>query len=186
VAVVERSGVDTLRVNVGCGDYPLPGWLNIDADDQSGADVHWRVPPLPLEDNSVSEIYAGHFLEHLERPDAADFLDECWRALVSGGTLGIMVPDTREVMRRYVMSEPAPMEWPQGHHRDLRDLDALCEAIVFSTMQPSRHQWAYDQFTLTRALKAAGFINVVEFDRFSDPRVAVGAWYQFGLEAIRP
>jgi predicted SAM-dependent methyltransferase len=179
--------LQTIRLNIGSGDLPMrmAGWLNVDEQPYAGVDRVLRVPPLPWEDESVTEIYAGHFLEHLERPEAADFLDECWRALVPGGRLGIMVPDTREVMRRYVFNEPAPMEFPAGSHRDLRDLDALCACIVFSTVQPSRHQWAYDRFTLTRVLRGAGFTDIREFDRFHDPRVAVGAWYQIGLEGIK-
>jgi predicted SAM-dependent methyltransferase len=180
--------VDTLRLNIGCGDFPMrmPGWINVDEEPYSDVDLVLRVPPLPWEDASISEIYAGHFLEHLDRAEAADFLDECWRVLVPGGRLGIMVPDTREIMRRYLFDEPAPMEWPQGHQRDLRDLDEMCAAILFSTMQVSHHQWAYDEHTLTRALRSAGFENIHECDRFRDPRVAVGAWYQILLEGQKP
>jgi predicted SAM-dependent methyltransferase len=118
--------------------------------------------------------------------DAADFLDECWRVLEPGGLLGIVVPDTREIMRRYVMDDPAPLEWPSGHHRDLRDLDELCTAVIYSTMQPSHHQWAYDSFTLSRALLGAGFAIIGEIDRFTDSRIPVPAWYQCGVSAIKP
>lgn len=178
--------VDTIRLNIGCGDYRLAGWINIDAADDSAADLKFSVPPLPWNDASVAEIYAGHFLEHLSRVEAAIFLDECWRVLVPGGKLGILVPDMREIMRRYVNNEPAPMEFPAGAHRDLRDLDDACEVVIFSTAQPSVHHWAYDDVTLARALRLAGFVVVGEFDRFRDPRVGVGAWYQIGLDAIKP
>jgi len=180
--------VGTVRLNIGSGDLPMrqPGWINVDETQYPGVDLVLRVPPLPWDSETVSEIYAGHFLEHLERKDAADFLDECWRVLQPGGKLAILVPDTREVMRRYIMDEPAPAEFPAGVHRDLRDLDELCDMILFSTAQRSHHQWAYDTFTLSRALSSAGFHIVGEFDRFADPRVAVGAWYQIGLEAIKP
>ena len=179
---------ETLRLNVGCGGFPLRGWINIDADPQSAAQDQYRmrVPPLPFADRSVAEVYAGHFFEHLNRRDAGDFLDECYRVLVPGGRLGLMVPDMREVMRRYVLAEPAPAEYPQGTYRDLRDLDELCDFLIFSTAQPSRHQWAYDGYTLSRALQRAGFQVIGEFDRFHDPRVAVGAWYQIGIDAVRP
>lgn len=179
---------ETIRLNIGSGDLPmrLPGWVNIDESPQSGVDMVLRVPPLPWPDRSVSEIFAGHFLEHLERTEAAHFLDECWRVLLPGGWLGVVVPDMREVARRYVLDEPAPMEWPQGHHRDLRDLDDMCAVIIFSTEQRSHHRWAYDKFTLSRALTSAGFEILGEMDRLGDPRIAVGAWYQVGLHARKP
>jgi len=179
--------IGTVRLNIGSGDLPMrmTGWVNVDETAYPGVDLVLRVPPLPWESDTVTEIYAGHFLEHLTRDEAHEFLRECYRVLRPGGQIGIMVPDTREVMRRYIVDEPAPMQWPAGHYRDLRNLDELCEAIIFSTMQPSHHQWAYDTFTLTHALEHAGFMVLGEFDRFTDPRVAVGAWYQFGMDAIK-
>lgn len=176
-----------LRINCGAGNYQLPtsqGWVNI--DERAPADLVLHIPPLPFADGAADEIYAGHFFEHLEPIEATEFLDECWRVLCPGGRLGLMVPDTREVMRRYVLDEPAPAEFPAGYHRDLRDLDDCCAMVVFSTAQDSRHQWAYDEFTLGRTLERAGFVVDGEFDRFRDPRVGVGAWYQLGLDAHKP
>jgi predicted SAM-dependent methyltransferase len=178
--------VATLRVNVGCGDFPLAGWLNIDEAEDSAADMVRRVPPLPFDDNDVTELYAGHFFEHLTPEDANAFLDEAMRVLAPGGRLGLMVPDTREVMRRYVLDEPAPMEYPTGVWHDFRDLDEMCRVVIFSTVQRSRHQWVYDKFTLTRKLTEHGFVVDGEFDRHNDRRVAIGAWYQFGLDAHKP
>ena len=182
------AAAGTLRLNIGCGFWPLPGWINIDESVESVAQGKWRthVPPLPFDRDSVTEIYAGHFIEHLTRIEAAEFLDEAYRVLLPGGRLGLMVPDMREILRRYVMDEPAPIEYPPGHFRDLRDLDELYEAVIYSTMQVSQHRWGYDQLTLSRALTGAGFQVLGEFDRWHDPRVAVGAWYQFGLDAVKP
>ena len=175
-----------VRVNCGCGEFPLPGWINIDELGGRGVDVAKHVPPLPFGDESVDEVYAGHFLEHLHQGEACAFLLEAKRVLRPGGRLGLMVPDMREVMRRYVVDEPAPMEFPAGVHRDLRDLDELCAAVIFSTEQESHHQWAYDATTLTRLLVRHDFVVDGEFDRWSDPRVPVGAWYQVGVDAHKP
>jgi len=164
----------------------MPGWVNVDEAEYAGVDLVLRVPPLPWSSDSVSDIYAGHFLEHLDREVAGVFLRECYRVLQPGGRLGILVPDMAECFRRYVSGESATAEFPAGHHRDLRDLDELNEMIIFSTAQPSHHQWSYDVVTLRRALERAGLQVLGEFDRFRDPRVAVGAWYQFGLDAIKP
>jgi len=180
--------IGTVRLNIGSGDLPMrmPGWVNIDETQYVGVDLVLRVPPLPWADDSVSEIYAGHFLEHLEREEAHVFLGECFRVLQPLGRLGVLVPDMAECFRRYVADEPAPAEFPAGRRRDLRDLDELNEMIIFSTSQPSHHRWSYDLATLSRALERVGFVVIGEFDRFRDPRVAVGAWYQLGLDAIKP
>jgi predicted SAM-dependent methyltransferase len=176
------------RLNIGCGEYRLSnahGWVNLDEAQESQADLKFHVPPLPWPDNTLGEIYAGHFLEHLSQLDGRHFLAECYRVLVPGGQLGIVVPDTREVARRYLLGEPAPFQWPDGWH-DLRDLDELCWAVLFSTLQPSQHQWAYDLTTLRRALERAGFEVLDEIDRYADPRLSTPQWYQCGLDARKP
>ncbi len=182
------ASVGMLRLNIGSGDLPMrmTGWINIDESPLSGVDIVKRVPPIPAEDESVAEIYAGHFFEHLDFGTGAIFLEECYRVLVPGGRVGILVPDMAECFRRYVADEPAPMQFPAGTYRDLRDLDHLNAAIIFSTAQVSHHRWSYDLVTLRRALERAGFEVGAEIDRFRDPRVAVGAWYQCGLDAFKP
>lgn len=175
------------RINVGCGAFPLPYYTNIDADPRiSHADIYATVPPLAYEDGSLEEIYAGHFLEHLERPKAAEFLAECFRCLEPGGVLGIMVPDTREIMRRYLEGphdyvQASPVDW-----FNVGDLDDLCHWVIFSTFQASPHRWAYDRDTLARAITRAGFEITGEINRWRDRRVAFPAWYQIAVEAKKP
>lgn len=177
-----------LRLNIGCGRYRIPDWVNIDESEESLADEFDTVPPLRFSDDSVEEIYAGHFLEHLDKEsgEAAAFLQECRRVLVPGGKLGILVPDTHEVVKRYL--DPAAMgrvEFPIGVHNDVHDLDTVCRLFLYSTVQDSGHLWSYDRFTLTRLLVGNGFRVVADINRWMDPRVAVGAWYQFGLDAVK-
>lgn len=178
-----------VRLNLGCGDFPLDGdgWINVDASRHVPADLYLDVvrDSLPFDDDTVEEVYAGHLLEHVARPDVPRFLGEVRRVLRPGGRFGVVVPDTREVLRRYVLGEPAPVEWPQGHHRDLRDLDEACAMLIFSDEQESPHRWAYDRTTLRRVLERHGFTVTGEIAP-RDPRIPVPAWYQFGLDAEKP
>lgn len=174
------------RVNVGAGRFPLLYWVNIDADPACPADIHATVPPLPFADASLDDIYAGHFLEHLTRPDAGLFLSECVRCLVPGGRLGILVPDTREIMRRYLDGSPDEIEYPAGVWSRACDLDDVCALFLYSTAQASQHRWSWDRSTLARAMRDAGLAIQGEINRFHDPRVATGAWYQVGIDAIKP
>jgi len=174
-----------LKLNLGCGDYPLTGFVNVDATAIRGVDAVISVPPLPWPDKSADEIYCGHFLEHLSFAQAGELLSECFRVLQPGGKIGVVVPDFHEVARRYLMEADAPFEW-QYHVHDLTDLDELNHFILFSTCQPSHHLWAYDLSTLGRALERVGFEVTGEIDRFSDPRLSTPRWYQCGLEARKP
>jgi predicted SAM-dependent methyltransferase len=178
-----------VKLNLGAGPDRKPGWVNVD----NGVDDHIWGKPLTgehveadcfdylasLADGTVDEIYAGHFLEHFEydlhewaASEAHGLLAECCRVLKPGGLIGIVVPDIREVMR--------------GYFTDGRDLDDICAGFLYSTIQPSKHKWSWDASTLRRALERAGFDVVDEIDRYADPRLAAGAWFQMGLDAVKP
>jgi predicted SAM-dependent methyltransferase len=150
------------------------------------ADACATVPPLPYPDGSLDEIYAGHVLEHLT-PAAADLLLlECRRCLVPGGTMGIVVPDTREIMTRWLAGTADTVEYPADVIRPIADLDEVCALFLYSTVQESLHQWSYDLTTLRRRIERAGFLVTCEIDRWNDPRIPVGAWYQCGWDAVAP
>jgi SAM-dependent methyltransferase len=59
-----------VRLNLGCGRSPLSGWLNVDAVALPGVNlvVDLEKATLPLPDDSVAEIVASHFLEHIREP----------------------------------------------------------------------------------------------------------------------
>jgi predicted SAM-dependent methyltransferase len=177
------------RLNVGCGDHPLEGWTNLDAGPEfcaHGADIYATVPPLPFDDESLDEIFAGHFLEHLKPEDAITFLTECRRVLVTGGTLGIVVPDTREIMRRWIAGAIDEVEFPRGTFWKIADLDHVCSLFLYSTVQNSHHLWSYDKETLKRRFEATGFQVIKEINRYSDPRLGTSQWYQCGWDAVKP
>lgn len=82
------------RINVGCGEFPAPGWLNLDAW-HDAADLRWNaVDGLP-ELERVDRIYAGHVLEHLPRGEVSAVLVR-WRehpGVHAGTVLAVVGPD---------------------------------------------------------------------------------------------
>ena len=174
-----------MRLNLGSGAYRLAGYENWDEDPETPADRHYHVPPIPLADGSVEEVYMGHLLEHFEPEEADGLLSECRRVLVPGGRLGVVVPDTRAVLARYLEQRHEVAEWPQGVYRNLDDLDEVCALFLYSTVQRSRHRWAYDGATLRRALVRNGFLLTGEI-RPDDPRKSVHSWWDMGVDAVKP
>jgi len=89
----EQRGTERLRrLNLGCGRYPLAGYINIDIDPASAADLRFDLSsfPYPLEPEKYDRIVASHVLEHL--PDAFGAMREWARLLSPAGTLIVRVP----------------------------------------------------------------------------------------------
>lgn len=82
----------TLRLNLGCGQHPLPGYVNVDVVAGPGVDLVQDLDavPWPWADNSVDEIVASNVLEHVIRFDVV--WGEVHRILRSGGRIRIKVP----------------------------------------------------------------------------------------------
>ena len=183
---VELTRTAHKRLNVGCGVYPLNFFINLDADPNVPAQIHELVPPIPFEDNSLEYVWACHFLEHLPKPLADEFMAEAFRVLEPGGRLGIVVPDTREIMTRWLEGSIDAVEYPCHEWHNVNDLDEICHLFLYSDAQDSQHQWSYDKATLARMFDRAGFVQLEEIDRYRHELIAQGAWYQVGIVGRKP
>jgi SAM-dependent methyltransferase len=78
-----------VRLNLGCGSVPEPGYVNVDVWDQPGVDVahDLDVFPWPFKDGEAEEIRAWDVFEHVADP--VGFMGECHRVLAPGGLLFI-------------------------------------------------------------------------------------------------
>lgn len=84
---------DSIRsLNLGCGQYPLAGFLNVDIDSSAKSDLRVDLNhiPFPFRDCSFEVIQSSHLLEHLSDPFG--FMRETHRLLVPDGRLIIKVP----------------------------------------------------------------------------------------------
>jgi len=80
------------KLNLGSGNNYLDGFVNIDNNIHSKADVihDLNIYPYPFRDNEFSEILASHIIEHLDDP--LDFLQEIYRLSANGAKLIIKCP----------------------------------------------------------------------------------------------
>ena len=80
-----------LRLNLGCSDAHVSGWLNVDlvppADVVANLKYAW-----PWAESSVEAIKAWDIFEHL--PDKLWTMNEAYRVLRPGGQLDLFVPTT--------------------------------------------------------------------------------------------
>jgi predicted SAM-dependent methyltransferase len=83
-----------LRLNLGCGNLHLSGYLGVDSKPGPNVDILWdlRRHPWPWTENSAEHVIAWHVLEHLPGDELATAMDEIHRILVRGGLLYVKVP----------------------------------------------------------------------------------------------
>ncbi|HXR11946.1 MAG TPA: methyltransferase domain-containing protein [Gaiellaceae bacterium] len=79
-------------MNLGCGAFKKPGFLNVDGDPRFEPDLLLDLDalPYPFESGRFELIEADHVLEHLSDPFAV--MKELHRILVAGGRLVVRVP----------------------------------------------------------------------------------------------
>lgn len=81
-----------LKLDLGCGKNPEPGFLGVDAL-KFGQDVVADLTKRwPWADGSVEEARASHFVEHLKPRQRIHFVNELYRVLQVGGKCQIVTP----------------------------------------------------------------------------------------------
>lgn len=157
-AWLDKSVSSPLKVNVGCGHEPFAGWVNLDLDPQSRADILWDVTDgLPFANDSCSFIYSEHFLEHLPVREGVRFLAECRRSLRKGGVVRIGMPSAQELTRHYYENAWARQPWLEKYGFTWIKTRAEYINICFREWG---HQWLYDAEELHRRLEEAGFTAI--------------------------
>ena len=86
---------DQIKINLGCGDRPIDGFLNVDCRDISSIEYpSTKIDELScFEDEYADYVYASHVLEHITREKTMKTLVEWNRIIKTGGMLRIAVPD---------------------------------------------------------------------------------------------
>lgn len=93
-----------MKVNLGCGEFYAEGWTNVDRTEEEDGpqpDVIASATDLPFPDGSVSQLYAGHVLEHVALETVPDILAEIKRVLSPEGMLMIVGPDIDRARESY-------------------------------------------------------------------------------------
>jgi len=88
------------RLHLGCGPIRLEGFINIDAVFTPAIDFRCRLNKLYdyFPENSVSEIYVCHTMEHLPARFLLLYLKQFHYILKKGGILRISVPDVEKCL----------------------------------------------------------------------------------------
>lgn len=136
-----------IKLDLGSGGpaavYLGKGWLGVDyyVDE---ADIRAPMDNLPFEDDTVSELFTSHALEHISKFDVPKVLKEMYRVLEKGGAITIRVPDLEWCVRHW-LNNKASRGW---------ELD-----IIFGNQNHDGefHKTGFTKDTLKDLVTMAGF-----------------------------
>ncbi|XGC81921.1 hypothetical protein ACES2L_05425 [Bdellovibrio bacteriovorus] len=83
------------KLNLGCGRFPLEGWINLDLRKGPGIDVEFDLDScsersLPFENSSISEFKMEHVLEHIK--NTLPLMQELHRVAIPEAPLTLRLP----------------------------------------------------------------------------------------------
>ena len=156
-----NSNIENLiRLNLGCGDKILPGFINVDlVDERAGnkPDIICDVSKLDIfQSNYADEILAVHVVEHFWRWDVINILKEWCRVLKPGGKLILECPNLESACKEF-LKDPDKFASPGK--------DGQRTMWVFygdpSWRDPLMiHRWGYTPRSLAKVMHEAGFSSL--------------------------
>ena len=166
------------RINLGAGGWNLTGWQNIDI-----AEVDLSRRPWPWGDNTCSELFASHILEHFTKAEGFLFLLQCWRILEPGGVLHIAVPDMDKFITCRLTGDYSALDGYKWTGLD--DLLGGNSGDVSAT-EYDKHRYMYCEASLAWSLEMAGFEQVSR--RMSPGPLDNPKWKAISLymDAVKP
>lgn len=157
---VGDNEVRPLRLNLGCGEKLLPGYVNVDiVESRKGKrpDVICDLHNLaPFDDGTVDEILSVHVVEHFWRWEIAAVLRDWVRVLKPGGRMIVECPNLQSACQTF-LANPS-----ESAHEDQRGQQTMW---VFygdpKWKDPFMiHRWGYTPESLQALLVQAGLRDV--------------------------
>lgn len=83
-----------IRIDLGCGPNKREGFLGVDRIAFDGVDHVCAIgnEPLPFDDGTVDEVFASHFIEHLDAAERVRLFNELYRVMRVGAQATIVTP----------------------------------------------------------------------------------------------
>ncbi len=149
-----------MKLNLGCGDKILPGYVNVDVVESRRGhkpDVICDLRQLTMfEDNIADEILSVHVVEHFWRWEVLDVLKEWTRVLKPGGRMVLECPNLISACQELLQNpEIASGPGPEGQ----RTMWVLYGDPSWKDPYMI-HRWAYTPLSLAQLMREAGLARL--------------------------
>ena len=105
------------KLEIGVGNNPQKdNWIHQDIRKLDGVDLVCDARKIPLEDESMEDVFSSHVIEHFGWREVKGVLIEWLRVLKPGGTLEIITPDFYRLWENLITKRelPATNKWKGG------------------------------------------------------------------------
>jgi SAM-dependent methyltransferase len=149
-----------VRLNLGCGDKILPGFVNVDVVEARAGqrpDVICDLHQLhPFADDSADEVMAIHVVEHFWRWEVEEVLREWLRVLKPGGRMVLECPNLLSAARELLADPEQRARADQAGQRSMWVFygdPGWKDPLMI-------HRWGYTPASLAELMRQVGLVNV--------------------------
>jgi predicted SAM-dependent methyltransferase len=151
------------KLQLGCGENVLEGWLNSDYYPKASDVIHLdATAAYPFQDRTFDYVFSEHMIEHIPYPHGHSMLKESWRVLKDGGKIRISTPDLAFLIALYRPEKtPLQEEYIRKSSKDCGAALACDTFVINNFVRAWRHTFIYDEKVLRFSLEQAGFVDIV-------------------------
>lgn len=167
-----------MRLNFGCGNKKINGFINIDIDESHKPDIVGSVENLDryYKNETIDEIVAFDIIEHLDKSKIIDILNNWHAKLKSGGILIIRTMDVDRLVKLYLKN--GRRNGLLGLHGERFDfpVEKLAWHLFSDTDIPGMaHKWIYNKSSIAVLLNTVGFSSIA----FTGEKQLVAGTYKY-------
>lgn len=170
-----------IGLNIGCHEYKIKGFINLDMDKSQKPDIVADAEYLPFKDNSFEIVYASGIIEHFPHTKTKKVLKEWRRVLSKGGELYLSQPDFKEIIDMVYLQRNKDFRY--GGNCRLKYLRHILWGDQGGKYQ--YHYVCYDYPMMKELLQKVGFSKIHKVDIFGLIDDRSNQWVALNIIAIK-
>lgn len=137
--------------------------VRMDINEETKPDIFSDICKMDsVDDNTFDAIWSQHTLEHLFTKDVDKALSEFYRVLKSGGFVALYLPDFKKIAEIVIEDQDIEKVQYVSSGGCIRTVDMVFgyEQAIISGQDKMLHKTCFTEFSITKKLEKAGFINI--------------------------